>query len=93
MNLETAFNLSSLCVIVLIMVLQAATFNIIVGSYVSVEDSSTLAWIDGKVTQINEQEVHVQTSAKTVSVTSKSTWWFTSYCFMCPNCLNLFLST
>ncbi|PSS01848.1 Myosin-17 like, partial [Actinidia chinensis var. chinensis] len=44
----------------------AATFNIIVGSHVWVEDSSTLAWIDGKVTQINGQEVHILTSHKIV---------------------------
>lgn len=38
--------------------LQAAPDNIIVGSHVWVEDP-VLAWIDGEVTRINGQEVHV----------------------------------
>ncbi|KAJ9551200.1 hypothetical protein OSB04_015245 [Centaurea solstitialis] len=41
--------------------LQAAPVNIIVGSHVWVEDPS-LAWIDGEVTKINGQELHVHTT-------------------------------
>ncbi|KAK6941316.1 Myosin, N-terminal, SH3-like [Dillenia turbinata] len=41
--------------------LQAAPVNIIVGSHVWVEDPK-LAWIDGEVFSINDDEVHVQTT-------------------------------
>ncbi|KAJ0074873.1 hypothetical protein Patl1_33584 [Pistacia atlantica] len=37
---------------------MAAPDNIIVGSHVWVEDP-VLAWIDGEVTRINGQQVHV----------------------------------
>ncbi|KAL0315807.1 UNVERIFIED_CONTAM: Myosin-17 [Sesamum radiatum] len=43
------------------MVLQASPVNIIVGSHVWVEDPG-LAWIDGQVTRIDGQDVHVQTT-------------------------------
>ncbi|KAK4391839.1 Myosin-17 [Sesamum angolense] len=41
--------------------LQASPVNIIVGSHVWVEDPG-LAWIDGQVTRIDGQDVHVQTT-------------------------------
>jgi myosin-5 len=41
--------------------LQAAPDNIIVGSHVWVEDP-VLAWIDGEVTRINGNVVHVNTA-------------------------------
>jgi hypothetical protein len=40
---------------------QGTPVNIIVGSHVWVEDP-TLAWIDGEVVSINNNEVHVQSS-------------------------------
>ena len=43
-----------------ILLLQAAPVNIVVGSHVWVEDPD-LAWVDGEVSQINGQEVHVHT--------------------------------
>lgn len=50
--------------------LQATSENVIVGSKVWVEDPE-LAWIDGEVTKINGQELHVQTThGKSVSITS-----------------------
>lgn len=42
-------------------VLQGTPVNIIVGSHVWVEDP-ILAWIDGEVVSIKDNEVHVQTS-------------------------------
>ena len=41
--------------------LQATSDNVIVGSKVWVEDPES-AWIDGEVTKINGQELHVQTT-------------------------------
>ncbi|KAL9149749.1 hypothetical protein ABFS82_12G126000 [Erythranthe guttata] len=40
---------------------MASSVNIIVGSHVWVEDP-VLAWIDGQITRINGQDVHVQTT-------------------------------
>lgn len=46
---------------------QAAPVNIIVGSHVWVEDPAE-AWIDGEVSRITGEEVHVHsTNGKTVS--------------------------
>lgn len=43
--------------------------NIIVGSHVWIEDSAQ-AWVDGEVSKINGEEVHVRTTAgKIVSQT------------------------
>ncbi|KAM0932705.1 putative myosin ATPase [Dioscorea sansibarensis] len=45
---------------------KGAPDNIVIGSHVWVEDPS-LAWIDGEVFRINDQEVHVRTTnGKTV---------------------------
>jgi len=44
-----------------ILLLQAAPVNIVVGSHVWVEDPD-LAWVDGEVSQINGHEVHVHTT-------------------------------
>lgn len=53
----------------LIMFLQSAPVNIIVGSHVWVEDPA-LAWIGGEVTKISGENVHVRTGdGKTVSQT------------------------
>lgn len=41
--------------------MQSTPVNIIVGSHVWIEDQS-VAWIDGQVSQINGQDVQVQTS-------------------------------
>lgn len=43
------------------LVLQGSPVNIIVGSHVWVEDPA-LAWIDGQVSRIDGQDVHVQTT-------------------------------
>lgn len=52
--------------------LQARPDNIIVGSHVWVEDPA-LAWIDGEVSRISGEEVHVKTTnGKTVSQTCLS---------------------
>ncbi|GJT52189.1 myosin-17-like protein [Tanacetum coccineum] len=51
--------------------LSAAPVNIIVGSHVWVEDPA-LAWIDGEVTRINGQEVHVRTTKGKTVVTNVS---------------------
>jgi len=49
--------------------LQSAPVNIIVGSHVWIEDSAQ-AWVDGEVSKINGEEVHVRTTAgKIVSQT------------------------
>lgn len=51
----------------IILFLQAAPVNIIVGSHVWVEDP-VLAWVDGEVFKISGEEVHVHTTnGKTVS--------------------------
>lgn len=50
---------------------MAAPVNIIVGSHVWVEDPS-LAWIDGEVTKINGQELHVHTTKGKTIVTNVS---------------------
>lgn len=53
----------------LIILCQGAPDNIVLGSHVWVEDPS-LAWIDGEVFRINDQEVHVRaTNGKTVCAT------------------------
>ncbi|KAJ8448238.1 hypothetical protein Cgig2_025162 [Carnegiea gigantea] len=49
----------------------ASPVNIIIGSHVWVEDPK-LAWIDGEVTRINGDEVHVQTSNGKAVVTNIS---------------------
>lgn len=51
----------SLLFLFFLFVLQAAPVNIIVGSHVWVEDP-VLAWIDGEVTQLDGQDVHVNTT-------------------------------
>jgi len=49
--------------------LQSAPVNIIVGSHVWIEDPAQ-AWVDGEVSKINGEEVHVRTtSGKIVSQT------------------------
>ncbi|KAI3495714.1 hypothetical protein L1887_38060 [Cichorium endivia] len=50
---------------------MAAPVNIIVGSHVWVEDPA-LAWIDGEVTRINGQELHVHTTKGKTIVTNVS---------------------
>ncbi|KAF5812476.1 putative myosin ATPase [Helianthus annuus] len=50
---------------------MAAPVNIIVGSHVWVEDR-VLAWIDGEVTRINGQELHVHTTKGKTIVTNVS---------------------
>lgn len=50
---------------------MAAPVNIIVGSHVWVEDPG-LAWIDGEVTRINGQELHVHTTKGKTVVTNVS---------------------
>ncbi|XP_076945261.1 myosin-17-like [Bidens hawaiensis] len=50
---------------------MAAPVNIIVGSHVWVEDP-VLAWIDGEVTRINGQEIHVLTTKGKTIVTNVS---------------------
>lgn len=42
-------------------ILQASSVNITIGSHVWVEDP-ILAWIDGQVSRIDGQDVHVQTT-------------------------------
>ena len=57
------------CLSYLIILWQGAPDNIVIGSHVWVEDPS-LAWIDGEVFRINDQEVHVRTTnGKTVCST------------------------
>lgn len=49
-----------------VLLLQAAPVNIVVGSHVWVEDP-VVAWIDGEVIRINGHDVHVHTpNGKTV---------------------------
>ncbi|CAH1448881.1 unnamed protein product [Lactuca virosa] len=50
---------------------MAAPVNIIVGSHVWVEDPA-LAWIDGEVTRVNGQELHVHTTKGKTIVTNVS---------------------
>ncbi|KAJ0705635.1 putative myosin ATPase [Helianthus annuus] len=50
---------------------MAAPVNIIVGSHVWVEDRA-LAWIDGEVTRVNGQELHVHTTKGKTIVTNVS---------------------
>lgn len=55
--------------------MQAASVNIIVGTHVWVEDRIE-AWIDGEVTRINGEEVHVHTpNGKLVSHIFAINYW------------------
>jgi hypothetical protein len=79
--------------IISLIVLQGTPVNIIVGSHVWVEDP-TLAWIDGEVVSIKNNEVHVQTSnGKKVPFCSFSCcqhkiyiilYWYFSWHFLMP---------
>ena len=84
-----------------LVLLQASPVNLIVGSHVWVEDP-VLAWIDGEVTQINGQDVHVHTTnGKKVSAAlfiaklfhcSLLLWWWLKWCaemkvLICDNLL------
>lgn len=53
--------------------MQSTPVNIIVGSHVWIEDQS-VAWIDGQVSQINGQDVQVQTSDGRTVCLSSCTW-------------------
>nr|AAT85070.1 myosin heavy chain class XI E3 protein, putative [Oryza sativa Japonica Group] len=62
---------NGICLITAPCVLQGTPVNIIVGSHVWVEDP-ILAWIDGEVVSIKDNEVHVQTSNGKKVKTNKS---------------------
>ena len=59
-NLSSVF--LDISLIIALFLSQGTPVNIIVGSHVWVEDPN-LAWIDGEVVSIKNNEVHVQTSS------------------------------
>lgn len=69
---------------------QAAPVNIIVGSHVWVEDPA-LAWIDGEVTRVNGQELHVHTTkGKTVSILMFNHTLYQRHQYLFHKIINLF---